>query len=351
MAQYLQRVPASGDDGYWAGSWDYTPSSNGIGKNFFGQDVYTGLRFASVNVPQGTTITSAYLRITDAQNDSYSIAYKIFGIKETDTASLTSDPVGRTKTTASTSVSQTGSSTDTVRTYNVTSIVQEIINQGGWSSGNHLGFITQDNGTSNSSILRYYSYDGSTTKCAQLEINWGGASPSASVSPSTSVSPSISASTSPSSSLSASASPSPSPMPPANQAILKIAKPGVNVLTNSDIEKLIFSSEYGTLKYFDKQALNLSFDASNGDITCRGSVDHNLGYYPFVEVYVSVYIGSPTGIYEYCPFVGSGASVAYLANIKIDENKIWLYGEISGSSESVWHFDFLVFVYKNDLSL
>jgi len=122
-------------------------------------------------------------------------------------------------------------------------------------------------------------------------------------------------------------------------------------LTNSDIEKLIFSSEYGTLKYFDKQELNLSFDANTGDITCRGEITHNLGYYPYVEVYVSVYIGSPTGVYEYCPFVGSGASVAYNANVKIDTSKITCYGEISGVSTSVWHFDFLVFIFKNNLNL
>jgi hypothetical protein len=140
-------------------------------------------------------------------------------------------------------------------------------------------------------------------------------------------------------------------MPEANPSVLKIAKPGVNVLTNSDPEKLIFSSEFGTLKYFTKETLSLEIDALNGDIACKGEYAHNLSYYPFCEVFVSVYIGSPTGIYEYCPFAGAGATVLYDANIVITDTKRACYGQIDGMSESVWHFDFLIFVYKNDLDL
>lgn len=352
MAQYLQRIANNNENGYWAGSWISNPAGSvGVGKNFFGNDVYAAWRWANVNIPQGTTITSATLRLTDSQNGSPSVNTRFYGIKQTDTADMTSDPVGRTKTSASKTYSQSGQSTNTVRSIDVTALVQEIINQGGWSSGNHLGIITQENGSSNDNILRFYSYSGDANKCAELEINWGGPSPSASVSPSSSVSPSASPSVSPSASVSPSSSPSPSPMPPPNPAAMKIGKPGVNVLTNSDVEKLKFSSEFGTLKYFDKEALNLSFDASTGDITCKGEITHNLGYYPYVEVYVSVYIGSPTGVYEYCPFFGSGASVAYNANVKIDTSKITCYGEISGVSSSVWHFDFLVFIYKNKVDL
>lgn len=134
--------------------------------------------------------------------------------------------------------------------------------------------------------------------------------------------------------------------------LLRIAKPGINVLKNTDPTNLIFSSEYGTLKYFTKQNINISFDASTLDISAKGQYAHNLGYYPYAEVFVRVYTGStPTGNYEYCPFFGSGATVAYSANVKIDKTNITVYGEISGVSSSVWHFDFLIFVFKNDLNL
>lgn len=165
-----------------------------------------------------------------------------------------------------------------------------------------------------------------------------------------SASPSVSPSISPSASPSVSPSASPSVPPPPEYGLLRIAKPGINVITNDQVENLVFSSEYGTLKYFTKQSINTSLNAALGEISCRGEYTHGLGYYPFVEVYVSVYIGSPTGIYEYCPFVGSGATVGYNANIKVDTSKITVYGEINGVSSSVWHFDFIVFVYKNNLA-
>lgn len=165
-----------------------------------------------------------------------------------------------------------------------------------------------------------------------------------SISPSSSLSPSSSISSSPSSSISP--SPSPSAQPP-KIPIVRVSKPGVNAITNSDPEKMIFDSQYGTLKYYTKQSIHLSFDASTGDISASGFYTHNLGYYPYCEVLVSV----DGGNYEYCPFFGSGATVAYSANYKITTDKITVYGEINGVSSATWTFDFLIFVYRNNLTL
>jgi hypothetical protein len=145
---------------------------------------------------------------------------------------------------------------------------------------------------------------------------------------------------------------SPTPSPVAPFFGLKIAKPGFDVLATGDPTKLIFSSDYGTLKYFEKLTATVNLDASAGDIACTGSVTHNLGYYPYVEVFVRVYIGSPgSQPFEYCPFAGSGATVAYNANYKITTTGITLYGEIVGMSIETWTFEFIVFVFKNDLHL
>jgi len=165
-----------------------------------------------------------------------------------------------------------------------------------------------------------------------------------------SLSPSLSFSSSPS--ISPSSSPSPSPLPPAG-TVLKVAKSGVNVLTNSDPEKFIFSSEYGTLKYFAKETQQVQLVATGlgGDISAKGTYNHALGYYPYVEVYVRVYIGAPSGNYEYCPFAGAGATVQYSANYRITSSDIVLYGEINGVSTSTWNFDFIIFIYKNDLGI
>lgn len=178
-------------------------------------------------------------------------------------------------------------------------------------------------------------------------------SPSSSISPSLSPSVSLSPSASTSASISASVSASASPSPlPTHGTVLIVAKDGISALTNSDPEKNIFDSHYGTLKYLSKQAVNISFDASTGDISATGNYAHNLGYYPFCEVFVRVYTGAtPSGNYEYCPFFGSGAAVAYSANFSITTTQIKVYGEISGVSTAVWHFEFLIFVYNNNLNL
>ena len=333
-------------------AWITLFNTNGsfeVGKEPDSTVVNGAFRFTGVSVAQGITIQGATLSIYVALKGSGSgdIKTNIWGMDDDNTADFSSSPMGRSKTTATDSSTRSVPSMGEFINYDVGSIVQEIVNRGGWSSGNAMGFIVEDNG----SPLDVWVYDNLSSPRSKLNIVLS--SPSASPSPSSSVSRSASpsASQSPSASLSPSTSPSPSAMPPTATGVLKIAKPGVNVLTNSDIDKLVFSSEYGTLKYYTKQSINISFDANDGDISATGSYTHNLGYYPYCEVFVSTYIGAATGSYEYCPFFGSGASVSYDANYVITPTQIKVYGEISGVSSSVWHFDFLVFVFKNDLLL
>jgi len=177
------------------------------------------------------------------------------------------------------------------------------------------------------------------------------ASTSASESPSASASESKSLS--PSASTSASASASYSPSPSAVQPFfgLKIAKDGVDALITQEPYNFKFNSNYGTLKYFSKETVQVQFDANDGVGAGTATINHALGYYPFVEVFVRVYIGTPIGNYEYCPFAGSGAAVSYDATYKITTSDIVLYTQIAGLSASVWTFDFLVFIYKNNLNL
>lgn len=356
MAQLIRLVSASNEDGYWAGGWSSNSSTVGIGKNFLGGTVYSGWRFNNITIPQGVTVTSAYLRITADETKSDNILFKIYGIDEDDTANMSSDPVGRAKTSASVNWQINGQVAGTEYTSpDIASVIQEIINRGGWVSGNDLGLITDDNGTANDKIGRFESYDGSSTLCAELEINYIAGSPSVSPSVSPSISPSASvspsASLSPSSSVSASLSRSPSPSPPDTAFVVDIAKSGIDVLHTNSPEDLKFSSRYGTLKYFTKSQQIMTIDGNAGDFAGRKIFTHNLGYFPFVEVYVRVYIGSPSGDYQYCPFFGAGATVTYGANYIIKENTIELYGEFNGISASTWTFDFLLFLYKNNLHL
>lgn len=359
MAQYLQRTANDNDDGYFAGSWLPISSSFGYGRAFSGSENYGAVRFNNVTIPQGAVITSAFLRLTDSQNQgARTVNIKLKGIDEDDTADFSSDPDGRAKTSAAVdwdfnSVSQV---TNTERTSpDIASIIQEIIDRPGWASGNDLGIISDDDGTSNDNIMRWLSFSGDATRAPQLEINYVAGSPSVSPSPSPSISPSASvspsASRSPSVSMSPSISRSPSPSPEDTAFVIDIAKNGIDVLNTNSPQDLKFSSRYGTLKYFVKANQIIQADGGASDFAAKGIYTHNLGYKPFAEVFVRVYIGSPTGNYELCPLFGSGASVAYNASYIIKDNTIELFGEFIGISSSVWNFDFLIFLYKNRLNL
>ena len=133
---------------------------------------------------------------------------------------------------------------------------------------------------------------------------------------------------------------------------LVVSKPTFNAITESNPYNLIYSSEYNTLKYFVKGNVVAELDDSNGSfLSTQAIFSHNLGYYPKVEVYVRVYIGSPSGNYEPAPFSGSGASVFYGATYRVTSTNLYLYGFISGFSFSVWEFDFIYFIYKNNTGL
>lgn len=384
MSVFSERIQTGNDDGYKTNTWRI---SEYILETGWAGGATTVLRFSGVTIPAGATITSAYLLMrTDTSGSMNAQLLKIYGIAEDNTATLVDDPTGRTKTSANTDWDIPTVEVDTDYTSpDIKTAIQEIIDRAGWNSGQALGLIIVDDGSTYPTD--WNSYEGDSTNAAQITINYttgsgsasgsasqspswsqspsgsaspsgswspsfsgspsGSPSPSGSQSPSGSASPSGSESKSESSSLSFSASPSPSgsesPSPMLSANVLKIAKSGINVLTNEDPSKFIFSSEYGTLKYYSKQTASCVLSA--GDFAATVSVDHNLGYYPYVEVYVQ----SPqSGLYQYCPYSGAGATVEYGTVYKITTTQIVLYATASGFAEDQT-FNFIVFIFKNDL--
>lgn len=362
MASFSKQIDANIRD---VGYFDNSPSeSSALSLGNPGAVLrHIALRFTGVTIPNGATITSAKIRFVDLNTKSATgIALLIQGVDEDNTAEFVISPenTARTRTKTTANVGWTGSFSqvkDSNRdTPDLTSIVQEIVDRAGWSSGNAMAFWLADNGSTSGQYIDFYEYASSTTKCAILlvDYNFGGSpsvspssSSSASISPSASASPSSSLSPSPSSSFSR----SPSPSPAENISILEVAKDGVDILKTNDPRDVKFSSKYGTLKYFTKSQQIMTIDGSVGDFAGKKIFTHNLGYYPFVEVFVRVYIGTPSGNYEYVPFFGAGATVLYSANYLVKENTIELYGEFNGVSASEWTFDFLLFLYKNNLNL
>ena len=383
MATFTKRIGLNSDmlrDQYvsqrtpnWIADYNASSFSVQTEEELFPDEWYGGIyngsfRFQGVTIPPGSVINSAKITFTDSFSGggSQTINEKIIGVDVDDMATQVISPVDdartRTHTTAVvdwdlTFTMSVGTDRDTS---DISSIIQEIIDRPGWADGNDIGIYVYDDGTTLGVSYGFENSDNSYADAPILTIEYTPpTSPSASPSLSPSSTPSSSVSRSPSASQSPSASPSLSPSISSSLSPslvdkffgLRVAKEGKNVLTAQNPFDFIFNSDYGTLKYYSKQTAQITINGSTGDFAGTATINHNLGYYPFVEVYVNVYIGSSDGTYEYCPFTGAGASVAYSANFRITTTGIVLYGEFTGVSSSVWVFDFIVFIYKNNLQL
>lgn len=142
-----------------------------------------GWRFQNVTVPQGTQIDSATLtvRAVTASSGTVDITVDIYGVDEDNVsawADSTNNPKNATLTTASVSHTVTSNwSTPQEDEIDVTDIVQEILDRGGWSSGNALAFYTENGGGSvGTPSLKWVHYDAvgiGTFYAAKLEIVYG----------------------------------------------------------------------------------------------------------------------------------------------------------------------------------
>lgn len=115
-----------------------------------------GIIFRSVAIPKGATITSAFLQFTcdDDDNQEGPLPIDIWGIKEANTSApftdvafnCTSRPNTTAKVTWSAPVWATKEArTDNEKTSDIKTLVQEIIDQAAWASGNNMGFkLTND---------------------------------------------------------------------------------------------------------------------------------------------------------------------------------------------------------------
>ena len=114
--------------------------------NYSGNDQGGAMRFFT-SIPQGATVVSATLNYIFAiKGSSGQMKLRIWGINEDNTGDFTSNPLSRSKTSAYTDIDVNIASNTSVN-INVASIVQEIVNRGGWSPGNAIGFVLLDNGS------------------------------------------------------------------------------------------------------------------------------------------------------------------------------------------------------------
>jgi len=347
MSQFQQTVTAQYnyfEDHYGSTTYILIGKKDSISRN-------GALRFTSVSVPKDATIDSATLSLTVEYRggSNTDIKFQTYGIDEDNTSNFSTDPMGRSQTSA---VTTTQGNIDNSRfDVDVKSQVQEIMARSGWSMNNAIGFIIRNYEAYTQNGIYFEDDIGGSVSC-YLTINYQVSSPSASISPSSSSSKSASASASPSSSLSPSSSASPSPeLPP--EMVLLVAKSGIDALKVNDPTKFKFHSQKGTLKYFYKGSIDVTVNSNSIDleIANKATYTHNLGYYPDVEVYMKT--PGPGGVYIPVPANMAGASVLFSGTYVIGENDITFYATNSGypSFSSNQTYTFLFFIFKNDLTL
>ncbi|MEV6286309.1 PKD domain-containing protein [Kribbella sp. NPDC051770] len=130
-----------------------------------------GLRFDDVDVPDGATITEAWIQFTSSGSNSGATSMQVAGIAENDTALFTVQPTtvsARPKTQARATWappawSGSGQSGAAQRTSDLRTLVQEVLNRPGWNQGNAVGFVLTGTGE-----RRAASTDGSVAPVLHL---------------------------------------------------------------------------------------------------------------------------------------------------------------------------------------
>lgn len=135
-----------------------------------------GFRFQNVTIPNGYTIQAAYLRLVGDESQSAGTEnVDIYGEAADNSSTFSTaanNLTGRTKTTAKVDWDALAGSVPgtLVTSPDIKTVVQEIVNRAGWSSGNAMSVILAPGGSN--ATRTYESYDGQFYSSAMLHIEY-----------------------------------------------------------------------------------------------------------------------------------------------------------------------------------
>jgi len=152
--------------------------------DFVGGLQIVGMRFKNVAIPQGATISSAYLEFETDETESGATSVVIFGENVDDANEFSesgSDISARSKTSASAdwSPSSWNSVDELHQTPSIASIIKEIVDRSGWSSGNDLVIMIEPGSScTNINCKRTgESHEGESSHAPLLVINYSAGPP------------------------------------------------------------------------------------------------------------------------------------------------------------------------------
>lgn len=138
-------------------------------------DIYVAFRFQNIYIPQGSTITSATFTYEAYDTDASTDNVKVWAEAADNSAALvftsgnSNSPQGKTAGSQSVAWTLPNQTTGTQYTSpDISTVIQEVINRGGWSGGNALTILIRNNGATENHNAD--GYDG--TKDAYISVSY-----------------------------------------------------------------------------------------------------------------------------------------------------------------------------------
>lgn len=273
MATLIKSITITTDDGFKSNFGGGSYFTNFINLGYFdaGDQRIGVFRFQDIGIPNGATINSAKLTLygpgLTISGANYNL--RIRGVDEDNTASFSSDPTARPTTTAFGDWDFTDWAFNTFKdTSDFTSVIQEIVDRPGWSSGNALGIFIYSRLTGTTGTFSVKDYSDNPSLDAVLTIDYVG-----SITQTKTISAKASINRH-SVYVSAKAYIN---NPNASSYGWKVSKPGYSVFTTNP-QELIFSSAFSYLKIKAQGTIDLDFADTEDEATAQ--VAHGLSYSP-----------------------------------------------------------------------
>lgn len=172
------QVSAGADDGYWTLSGNFLNGGTFIALGKSASTSYNSfIRFPGVSVPQGATVDDAFIvlqSLNNASSSSVNLQIRAIAADNAGAPSTFGQADGAARTSASVAWSSLPSwSTNTDYTSpSIDSVVQEVVNRGGWASGNAIVIYVEDNASSGSAFRYAKSYESGSATAPRLTIEY-----------------------------------------------------------------------------------------------------------------------------------------------------------------------------------
>lgn len=169
------RVIASADDAEEKAGGSVSLTSPDLELVYDGNNQTVGLRFQNVTIPAGATIITAYVQFTVDEQSTAATSLVIEGqatLNPTTFSASSRDVSNRPRTNAAVAWipvawATVGEAAEAQRTPNLAAIVQELVNQPGWSSGQALVLLITGTGERVAE-----AYDGEVAKAPLLHVEY-----------------------------------------------------------------------------------------------------------------------------------------------------------------------------------